>query len=75
MVVQCEREARIKAEAKHDAVRLAAQQESQVALRAQHSWTSEKEVSPCYMPIALHSTAHKRKMWCCSVMGNTSPPQ
>ena len=54
MVVQCEREARIKAEAKHDAVRLAAQQESQVALRAQHSWTSEKEATcPLHYTVLL----------------------
>ena len=49
MVLQYEREARIKAEAKHDAVRLSAQRESQAALRAQDHWISEREVSPCYM--------------------------
>ena len=75
MILQCEREARIKAEADYDDVRLAVQQESQAALRAQHHWTSEREVSPCCTPIALHSIAHRYEVWCCSVMGGTASLQ
>ena len=75
LVVQSEREARVKSETECDVVRLAAQQESHAALRAQHLWTSEKEASPCYTPIALHSTAHRSKTWCCSVIGGTAPLQ